>query len=211
MRDTILRQIPLKRSANRLSIASCVLYLVRDASYVTGQIITWMAAAARAGKRPRGSGGSEQGRISVAGDGQPDRSRPQLGHRIPGHGMAECRRELGQRTQHNAYFLMSSRGARIAGSGDPHHRKAGGPDPEVARRDGPRTRPASMQTLQFGNDGSGNLPLRKRSTQVQEIIAGKPDCRSVYARCPADQTASGAPRRARNIVSVGATLLPALT
>ena len=39
MRDTILRQIPLKRVGEPSDIATCVLYLVRDASYVTGQII----------------------------------------------------------------------------------------------------------------------------------------------------------------------------
>ena len=39
MRDTILRQIPLKRVGEPADIAACVLYLVRDASYVTGQII----------------------------------------------------------------------------------------------------------------------------------------------------------------------------
>ncbi len=39
MRDTVLRQIPLRRVGEPADIASCVLYLVRDASYVTGQII----------------------------------------------------------------------------------------------------------------------------------------------------------------------------
>ena len=39
MRDTILRQIPLKRVGEPSDIAACVLYLVRDASYVTGQVI----------------------------------------------------------------------------------------------------------------------------------------------------------------------------
>ncbi len=39
MRDTVLRQIPLKRVVEPADIAGCVLYLVRDASYVTGQII----------------------------------------------------------------------------------------------------------------------------------------------------------------------------
>lgn len=39
MRDTVLRQIPLKRVGEPADIAGCVLYLVRDASYVTGQII----------------------------------------------------------------------------------------------------------------------------------------------------------------------------
>ncbi len=39
MRDTVLRQIPLKRVGEPADIAGCVLYLVRDANYVTGQII----------------------------------------------------------------------------------------------------------------------------------------------------------------------------
>jgi pteridine reductase len=39
MRDIVLRQIPLKRVGEPADIAGCVLYLVRDASYVTGQII----------------------------------------------------------------------------------------------------------------------------------------------------------------------------
>jgi pteridine reductase len=36
---SILRQIPLARAGDPADIAGCVLYLVRDASYVTGQII----------------------------------------------------------------------------------------------------------------------------------------------------------------------------
>lgn len=39
MRDIVLKQIPLKRVGEPSDIASCVLYLVRDAHYVTGQII----------------------------------------------------------------------------------------------------------------------------------------------------------------------------
>ena len=39
MRDIVLKQIPLKRVGEPSDIAACVLYLVRDASYVTGQII----------------------------------------------------------------------------------------------------------------------------------------------------------------------------
>jgi pteridine reductase len=39
MRETVLKQIPLKRVGEPADIASCVLYLVRDARYVTGQII----------------------------------------------------------------------------------------------------------------------------------------------------------------------------
>jgi pteridine reductase len=39
MRDTVLRQIPLRRVGEPDDIAGCVLYLVRDARYVTGQII----------------------------------------------------------------------------------------------------------------------------------------------------------------------------
>jgi pteridine reductase len=38
-RETILKQIPLARSGQPEDIAGCVLYLVRDATYVTGQII----------------------------------------------------------------------------------------------------------------------------------------------------------------------------
>ena len=38
-RETILRQIPLARPGQPEDIAGCVLYLVRDATYVTGQII----------------------------------------------------------------------------------------------------------------------------------------------------------------------------
>ncbi|MDP2322795.1 MAG: pteridine reductase [Gammaproteobacteria bacterium] len=39
MRDSVLKQIPLKRVGEPDDIATCVLYLVRDAHYVTGQII----------------------------------------------------------------------------------------------------------------------------------------------------------------------------
>lgn len=39
MRDVVLKQIPLKRVGEPSDIATCVLYLVRDAPYVTGQII----------------------------------------------------------------------------------------------------------------------------------------------------------------------------
>ncbi len=38
-KDTILAQIPLRRPGEPEDIAGCVLYLVRDATYVTGQII----------------------------------------------------------------------------------------------------------------------------------------------------------------------------
>lgn len=38
-RQTILRQIPLGRAGDPEDIAGCVLYLVRDAPYVTGQVI----------------------------------------------------------------------------------------------------------------------------------------------------------------------------
>lgn len=38
-RQTILRQIPLGRAGDPEDIADCVLYLVRDAAYVTGQIV----------------------------------------------------------------------------------------------------------------------------------------------------------------------------
>ena len=37
--QTILRQVPLGRPGEPADIAGCVLYLVRDATYVTGQII----------------------------------------------------------------------------------------------------------------------------------------------------------------------------
>jgi pteridine reductase len=37
--QTILRQVPLERPGDPTDIAGCVLYLMRDASYVTGQII----------------------------------------------------------------------------------------------------------------------------------------------------------------------------
>ena len=38
-KDGILKQVPLKRTGEPEDIAGCVLYLVRDAAYVTGQII----------------------------------------------------------------------------------------------------------------------------------------------------------------------------
>jgi pteridine reductase len=38
-KETILRQVPLERAGAPDDIAGCVLYLMRDASYVTGQII----------------------------------------------------------------------------------------------------------------------------------------------------------------------------
>jgi len=38
-KETILKQIPLERPGRPEDIAGCVLYLVRDATYVTGQII----------------------------------------------------------------------------------------------------------------------------------------------------------------------------
>lgn len=38
-KETILEQVPLERPGDPADIAGCVLYLVRDASYVTGQII----------------------------------------------------------------------------------------------------------------------------------------------------------------------------
>ncbi len=37
--ESILKQVPLKRAGDPDDIAGCVLYLVRDAKYVTGQII----------------------------------------------------------------------------------------------------------------------------------------------------------------------------
>lgn len=39
VRQTILRQVPLERVGDPDDIAGCVLYLLRDATYVTGQII----------------------------------------------------------------------------------------------------------------------------------------------------------------------------
>jgi pteridine reductase len=38
-RASIIRQIPLQRAGSPEDIAGCVLYLVRDARYITGQII----------------------------------------------------------------------------------------------------------------------------------------------------------------------------
>ena len=38
-KETILRQVPLERAGDPDDIAGCVLYLMRDATYVTGQII----------------------------------------------------------------------------------------------------------------------------------------------------------------------------
>ena len=38
-KDSILEQVPLRRTGDPSDIAGCVLYLVRDAGYVTGQII----------------------------------------------------------------------------------------------------------------------------------------------------------------------------
>jgi len=38
--ENILEQVPLKRAGNPEDIAGCVLYLLRDATYVTGQIIS---------------------------------------------------------------------------------------------------------------------------------------------------------------------------
>jgi len=39
IKDNIIGQVPLKRAGEPSDIANCVLYLVRDAGYVTGQII----------------------------------------------------------------------------------------------------------------------------------------------------------------------------
>jgi pteridine reductase len=39
LQETILRQVPLNRAGDPEDIAGCVLYLLRDATYVTGQII----------------------------------------------------------------------------------------------------------------------------------------------------------------------------
>jgi pteridine reductase len=39
IKDNIIGQVPLKRAGEPSDIANCVLYLVRDANYVTGQII----------------------------------------------------------------------------------------------------------------------------------------------------------------------------
>lgn len=39
-KTSILKQIPLERAGYPVDIANCVLYLVKDADYVTGQIIT---------------------------------------------------------------------------------------------------------------------------------------------------------------------------
>ena len=37
--QSILRQVPLQRAGDPQDIAGCVLYLLRDAPYVTGQIV----------------------------------------------------------------------------------------------------------------------------------------------------------------------------
>lgn len=39
VKDTIIKQVPMKRPGEPQDIANCILYLVRDAAYVTGQII----------------------------------------------------------------------------------------------------------------------------------------------------------------------------
>jgi len=39
VKDNIIAQTALKRTGSPADIAGCVLYLVRDATYVTGQII----------------------------------------------------------------------------------------------------------------------------------------------------------------------------
>jgi pteridine reductase len=39
VKDMIIRQVPLQRPGDPSDIADCILYLVRDAQYVTGQII----------------------------------------------------------------------------------------------------------------------------------------------------------------------------
>lgn len=38
-RESIIRQIPLRRTGDPADVAGCVLFLVRDATYVTGQVI----------------------------------------------------------------------------------------------------------------------------------------------------------------------------
>jgi pteridine reductase len=40
VQQTILQQVPMERAGTPDDIAGCVLYLLRDATYVTGQIIT---------------------------------------------------------------------------------------------------------------------------------------------------------------------------
>jgi pteridine reductase len=39
VKDNVLNQIPMKRAGEPDDIADCILYLVRDARYVTGQVI----------------------------------------------------------------------------------------------------------------------------------------------------------------------------
>jgi pteridine reductase len=39
VKDSVLQQIPMKRAGEPTDIADCILYLVRDARYVTGQVI----------------------------------------------------------------------------------------------------------------------------------------------------------------------------
>jgi NAD(P)-dependent dehydrogenase (short-subunit alcohol dehydrogenase family) len=39
IKANVLNQVPLKRAGEPGDIADCILYLVRDATYVTGQVI----------------------------------------------------------------------------------------------------------------------------------------------------------------------------
>lgn len=39
IKDAIIRQVPLRRTGDPADIANCILFLVRDAPYITGQII----------------------------------------------------------------------------------------------------------------------------------------------------------------------------
>jgi pteridine reductase len=40
IKASIIDEVPLARAGEPADIAGCVLYLVRDATYVTGQIVT---------------------------------------------------------------------------------------------------------------------------------------------------------------------------
>jgi pteridine reductase len=40
LKENILQKIPMQRSGSPEDIADCITFLIRDASYITGQIIT---------------------------------------------------------------------------------------------------------------------------------------------------------------------------
>jgi pteridine reductase len=39
VKESVLNQIPMKRAGEPDDIADCILYLIRDARYITGQVI----------------------------------------------------------------------------------------------------------------------------------------------------------------------------